>query len=241
MARLDRTAHAREFAARSGVTPRRAFNVLSELVHRGEARRISKGMYAPGPPPKRRELPSTPAMKRLARTIAQEMPALEPVMFSTGQVADLMHNAPAREIVVMATARSLARDLVRALSAAGSNAQVVSTRADMERLLDLPGQVLVAVLPVGDRRASKPSLGIRLALPERVFVDLALASERLGLPLYREDVSAVGQSLLANYDFAISRALDYARRRRGYEAVARILTEVVRGDPRLRPYEPALP
>lgn len=241
MATLKGTTHARELAARSGVSPRRAFNLLSELVQRGEARRVSKGVYAPGPRPTRRELSPTPTMKRIARAIAQQMPALEPVMFSTGQVADLMHNAPAREIVVVATARAFARDLVRALSAAGSNAQVVSTRADMERLLDLPGQVVVAVSPTGDRRASKPSLGVRVALPERVLVDLAIGRRRLGLPLYDEDILALGENLLANYDFSISRALDYARRRRGYDEVAELLTAIVKRDPRLHAYVAALP
>lgn len=239
MARLKGTAHAREFAAHSGVTPGRAFNLLSELAKRGEARRVSKGVYAPGPR-KRSELSPTPAMKRVARAIAEQMPALEPVLFSTGQVADLMHNAPAREIVVVATARALARELVRALSAAGSNAQVVSTRADMERLLDLPGQV-VAVSPVGDRRASKASLGVRVALPERVLVDLAIGRGRLGLPLYEEDILAVGQNLLANYDFSVSRALDYARRRRSYDDVAQLLRDIVKHEPRLHAYAAALP
>ncbi|MBI2323862.1 MAG: type IV toxin-antitoxin system AbiEi family antitoxin domain-containing protein [Chloroflexi bacterium] len=239
MATLKGTTHARELAARSGMSPRRAFNLLSELVQRGEARRVSKGVYAPGPHT-RRVLSPTSAMKRLARAIAQEMPALEPVLFSTGQVADLMHNAPAREIVVVATARAFARDLVRALSAAGSNAQVVSTRADMERLLDLPGQVIVAVSPIGDRRASKLSLGVRVALPERVLVDLAIGRDRLGLPLYDEDILALGENVLANYDFSISRALDYARRRRGYDEVAELLKAIVR-DPRLHAYAAALP
>lgn len=241
MATLKGTTHAREFAARSGVTPRRAFNLLSELAQRGEARRVSKGVYAPGPRPTRRELSPTPAMKRLARAIAQQMPALEPVLFSTGQVADLMHNAPAREIVVIATARTFARDLARALAAAGPNAQVVSTRADMERLLDLPGQVIVAVSPIGDRRASKVALGVRVALPERVLVDLAIGRRRLGLPLYEEDVVAVGENLLANYDFSISRALDYARRRRGHDEVAALLRSIVQRDPRLHAFAAALP
>lgn len=241
MARLKGTAHAREFAARSGVTPGRAFNLLSELAQRGEARRISKGVYAPGPRPTRRALSPTSAMKRVARAIAQQLPALEPVMFSTGQVADLMHNALAREIVVVATARALARDLVRALSAAGSSAQVISTRADMERLLDLPGQVIVAVSPIGDRRASTPALGVRVALPERVLVDLAIGRQRLGLPLYDEDILALGENLLANYDFSISRALDYARRRRGHDEVAALLKAIVQRDPRLHPYAAALP
>ena len=180
-------------------------------------------------------------MRRIARAITHDMPALEPVIFSTAQVADLMHNAPTREIVVVATARAFARDLVRTLSAAGYNAQVVSTRADMERLLDLPGRTIVAVLPVGEARASQPFLGLRAARPERVLVDLAVERERLGLPLYAEDVVAVGENLLANYDFSISRALDYARRRRAYDEIAQLLRTIVSADPRLRPYATALP
>ncbi len=241
MSKLTETAHARDLAARTGVSTRRAFNVLSELTHRGEARRISKGVYAPAQRTMSRDLVPTAAMKRIARVIAQEMPALEPVMFSTAQVAALMHNAPAREIVILATARAFARDLVRTVSAAGFNALVVSTRADMERLLGLPGRTIVAVLPVGETRGSEPSLGLRAARPERVFVDLAVERERLGLPLYDEDVLAVGDNLLANYDFSISRALDYARRRRAYPEIAKLLGTIVNEDPRLRAYAPALP
>lgn len=243
MATLITTAHARDVAAHAGVSQRRAFNLLSDLTKRGEARRISKALYAPVHHPAKRELTPTQAMRRIARAIAEDLPALEPVIFSTGQVAPLMHNAPAREIVVVATARSFARDLVRTLAAAGFAAQVVATRADMERLLDLPGTVIVAVLPIGEIRASMPSTlfpGLRRALPERVLVDLAVERQRDGLPVYDEDVRAVGTNLLANYDFSISRALDYARRRHAYDEIAQLLRTIVDADPRLRVYEPAL-
>lgn len=233
--------HVRDVAARAGVTERRAFNLLSDLTHRGEARRLSKGFYAPAHERARRELAPTSAMRRIARAIARELPALEPVIFSVGQVASLMHNAPAREIIVVATSRSFARDLIRTLAATGFAAQVVSTRADMDRLLDLPGDVLVAVLPIGETRATAPFQGVRTARPERVLVDLAVERERDGLPLYDEDILAVGGNLLANYDFSISRALDYARRRRAYDEIARLLRVIVNADPRLRTYEPALP
>jgi hypothetical protein len=240
MAKLTAAGHARDVAARAGVTERRALNMLSDLTHRGEARRISKGFYAPAQPRTRVDLLPTPAMRRIARVIGQVLPALEPVIFSTGQVAPLMHNAPAREIAIVATSRSFVRDLVRALAATGYAGQVVSTRADMERLLDLPGDTLVAVLPIGETRGTAPFHGIRTARPERVLVDLAIERERVGLPLYEEDVLAVGGNLLANYDFSISRALDYARRRRAYDEIAHLLRTIVASDPRLRPYEPAL-
>ncbi len=241
MPSLTAPAHARDVAAHAGVTKRRAFNLLSDLTHRGEARRISKGFYAPAHGHARRELAPTPAMRRIARAIAQELPALQPVIFSTGQVAPLMHNAPAREIVVVATSRSFARDLVRTLAATGFAAQVVSTRADMERLLDLPGDMLVVVLPIGEVRGTAPFHGMRMARPERVLVDLAVERERDGLPLYEEDILALGGNLLANYDFSISRALDYARRRRAYDDIAHLLRIIVAADPRLRAYESALP
>ncbi len=241
MATLTETTHARDIAARSGVTTRRALNVLSALTRRGEARRIAKGVYAPAHQRMGRELPSTPAMNRIARVITQGLPALEPVIFSTAQVAELMHNAPAREIIVVAAARQFGRELVRTLSAAGISAQVVSKRADMERLLDLPGEVIVAVLPIGETRASRPFRGLRAARPERLFVDLAVGRNRLGLPLYDEDVLAIGDNLLANYDFSLSRALDYARRRRAHDQIAALLRRIVRDDPRLRDYIAALP
>lgn len=240
MARLTGTAHARDVAAHARVSERRAFNILSELVHRGEARRLSKGVYAPTQGRPKRELTATPAMRHVARAIAQELPALEPVIFSTGQVAPLMHNAPAREIVVVATARAFARDLVRTLATAGFSAQIVATRADMDRLLGLPGNSIVAVLPIGEIRASTPFRGVRAALPERVLVDLSVERERAGLPVYDEDLLAVGANLLANYDFSISRALDYARRRRAYDNIAQLLRTIVHTDPRLRAYEAAL-
>lgn len=241
MMKLTAAGHARDLAAHAGITERRALNLLSELTHRGEARRISKGFYVPAHGHARRELAPTRAMRRIARRIAQELPALEPVIFSIGQVAPLMHNAPAREIIIIATSRSFARDLVRTLAAAGFAAQVVSTRADMERLLDLPGDALVAVLPIGETRATTPFHGMLMARPERVLVDIAVGRERDGLPLYDEDILAVGGNLLANYDFSISRALDYARRRRAYDQIARLLRTIVGADPRLRTYEPALP
>ena len=232
--------HARDVAKRAGITNGRAFNLLSELTHRGKARRISRGFYVPARDRAPRELASTPAMRRIGRAIRQDLPVLEPVIFSTGQVAPLMHNAPTREIVVIATSRPFARDLVRSVASAGFPAQVVSTRADMERLLDLPGETIVAILPIGETRASKRLLGMRIALPERILVDLAVERERDGLPLYDEDVRAIGTNLLANYDFSISRALDYARRRRAYDDIAQLLRTIVRSDPRLGTYEPAV-
>lgn len=241
MPKLTSTLHARDVAARTGTTTRRAFNVLSELTQRGEARRVSKGFYAPAHGRPRPELAPTPAMRRIARTLRADLPALEPVVFSTAQVAPFMHNALAREIVVVAVARQFARDIVRTLASAGFAAHVVSSRADMEQLLDLPGRTIVAVLPIGEVRASLRSMGVRAARPERVLVDLAVEQERDGLPLYSEDVESVGANLLANYDFSISRALDYARRRRADDTIARLLRRIVVSDPRLEAYLPALP
>lgn len=215
-------------------------NVLSELSRQGKARRLAKGVYALGERAGRR-LEPTPAMRRVARALAAALPALEPVLSSTRQVAHLMHNLPTREIVLVQTTRASGRDVVQALAAAGMTAAVVSSRADMERLLDLPGQTPVVVLPVGDARASEPFAGVRIARPERVLVDLAVERDRVGLPMYAEDVVEVGRHLLADYDFSVSRALDYARRRRAYDRTASLLRDLIADDPRLRAYAEALP
>lgn len=234
-------AHARVIAERGGVGSRHALNLLSGLVQRGEARRLAKGVYAPATVTRRRTLAPTAAMRRIARTLAAELPALEPVISSTGQVASLMHNTPTREVVLVAISRPYAREVARVLAANGLQTQVVSTRVDMERLADLRGRVIVAVIPVGELRASEPFAGVRMARPERILVDLAIERDRIGLPVYAEDIRAIGESLLADYDFSVSRALDYARRRRAYDQTARLLRNIVEHDERLRPYAVALP
>ena len=147
-----------------------------------------------------------------------------------------MHNTPARELVLVAVGRPHVRTVRRALGIEGINADLVATPSDMERLLDSPGNPLVAIIPVGDTRASERFLGVRLARPERALVDLLVESERVGLPIYPEDIKEVAKALLSLYDFSVSRALDYARRRRAAEIVARLLREVASTDPALAPY-----
>jgi len=151
-----------------------------------------------------------------------------------------MHNTPTREFVLLGIAREFSRDVVQSLATAGIAAQVVATRADMERLVDLPGRSVVAVLPIGDMRSSTPFLGVRIARPERLLVDLFLGHERLGLPIYREDITEVGRSLMSDFDFSISRVLDYARRRRAYEKTRLFLRDLVAHDRQLSDYRDAL-
>lgn len=238
---LTRPAHATAIAKQRGVGSGHAMNVLSRLVQRGKARRLAKGIYGPAPRTRPRVLETTVAMRRVARVITEKLPAMEPVISSTAQVARLMHNAPVREIVLVEVARPFARDVARAVAAKGLQALVVANRNDMERLAALSGRAIVAVIPVGDLRASVPFAGVRMSRPERLLVDLALERERIGLPIYAEDVRAVGESLLAEYDFSLSRALDYARRRRGYDKTSELLHSLIDRNERLRPYAAALP
>jgi hypothetical protein len=223
----------------TGVSKGHASNLLSSLFNTGYARRVTKGLYVPGKTPQTTLRP-TAMMRRVARTIAATLPAIQPVLSSTQQVAGLMHNTPTREFLLLGIAREFSRDVVQSLAAAGIPAQVVGTRADMERLVDLPGRSVVAVLPIGDMRSSEPFLGIRTARPERLLVDLFLGRERLGLPLYREDVTEVGRSLMSDFEFSLSRALDYARRRRAYEKTGSFLRHLVAHDERLKDYRAAL-
>ena len=189
----------------------------------------------------RATLRPSPMMRRVARTLAKALPAIQPVLASTQQVATLMHNTPVREFVLVGIARDFSRDVVQSRAAAGVPAQVVATRADMERLVDLPGRSVVAVIPIGDMRSSAPFLGVRIARPERLLVDLLLGQERLGLPIYREDIREIGRSLMSDFDFSISRALDYARRRRAYERTRTFLRDLVMHDRKLSDYRDALP
>ena len=234
-------AHAKAIAKRRGVSSAHAMNVLSRLVQRGKARRLAKGVYGPAARARVRTLETTPAMRRVARAMTERLPALQPVISSTAQVAQLMHNAPVREIVLVEIARPFAADVARALGAKGLQALLVANRSDMERLAALSGQVIVAVIPIGELRASMPFAGVRIARPERLLVDLAVERERIGLPIYAEDLRAVGESLLAEYEFSVSRALDYARRRRAYDETSELLHSVVDRNERLRPYAAALP
>lgn len=234
-----RPAHATAIAKRRGVSTRHAMNVLSRLVQGGKARRLAKGIYGPAPRVRPRTLRTTLAMRRVARVMTKDLPALEPVISSTAQVARLMHNAPVREIVLVEVARPFAAAVARALGAKGLQALVVANRNDMERLASLSGRALVAVIPIGELRASIPFAGVRMARPERLLVDLAVERERVGLPIYAEDVRAVGESLLAEYDFSISRALDYARRRRAYDRTTELLHSLIDRNERLRPYAAA--
>ena len=224
----------------AGVSKGHASNLLTGLVHTGRARRVTKGLYVPGETPRATLRPS-PMMRRVARRISEALPAIQPVLSSTQQVATLMHNTPTREFVLLGIAREFSRDVVQSLATAGVPAQVVGTRADMERLVDLPGRSVVAVLPIGDMRSSAPFLGVRIARPERLLVDLFLGYERLGLPIYREDIAEVGRSLMSDFDFSISRALDYARRRRAYEMTRSFLRDLVAHDQKLSDYRDALP
>lgn len=224
----------------AGVSEGHAANVLSGLVTTGRARRVAKGLYVPGKAPKAALRP-TPMMRRIARVIGGSLPALQPVISSTHQVAELMHNTPGRELVLLAIASDFSRDVTRSLASVGIPAQVVRTRSDMERVLDLPGAAVVVISPIGDLRSSEPFLGIRQARPERLLIDLFLGRKRFGLPVYQEDITEIGRALMSDFDFSISRALDYARRRRARETTASFLRDLVTGDKRLSDYTTALP
>ncbi len=230
---------AKQLAEVEGVTYGHALNTLSRLKKNGLARRIGRGLYAEGVA-SNKTLDITPALRRVARILSAQFPAVDPVVFSTAQVATLMHNMSLKEIIVVEVPRSLTGDVARALSAQGVPAQSVLTAEDMNQLVNLPGDLVVAVLPIGDIRASHRQLGVRVASPERILVELFINRTRVGLPIYEQDVFEVGKSLLADYDFSISRALDYASRRGARDETALLLKRLIRTDKRLHPFERAI-
>src|SRR5437870_3399572 len=210
---------AEAFAAARGISRGRASNILSEMAQRGELRRLAKGIYV-RTAERAGRLQPTSAVRQIAEILTQAAPGLEPVVFSTGQLAPYMHNTPTHELVLVAVPRAQARTVSRILSSAGITALPVQRPSDLDRLLDLPGEPLVAVTAVGDTRATEPFLGIRLARPERALVDLIVGADRLHLPIYPEDTREIARSLLTDYSFSVSKALDYARRRGAHARVA---------------------
>ncbi|MDO8562570.1 MAG: hypothetical protein Q7S25_01865 [Candidatus Limnocylindria bacterium] len=181
-------------------------------------------------------------MRDVARILGPEFPALERVISSTGQLAHLMHNTPTREIVFVEAGRRFVGTIAKALAAAGLIAQPVRMPADMARLLSLPGDRFIAVMGVTDQRGSEERDGVRIAGSERALVDLIVGRALYGLPLYQEDVVEAARGLLHQYDFSVSTARDYARRRgaAALQATRNVLTSVIANDPELAPYRKAL-
>ena len=225
----------------SGSARRAALNQLSVLHQSGRVRRLGRGVYA-NSGRAHETLPYTDAVREVARLLGPEFPALEPVVSSTGQLAHLMHNTPTREIVFVEVGRQFVATIAEALAAAGLIAQPVRTPADMVRLLSLPGDRFIAVMGVTDQRGSEARDGVRIAGSERALVDLIVGRALYGLPLYQEDVVEAARGLLHGYDFSVSTARDYARRRgaAALQETSNVLTSVIANDPELAPYRKAL-
>lgn len=225
----------------SGSARRATLNQLSVLHQSGRIRRLGRGVYARSGRG-HASLPYTDPMRDVARILATEFSALEPVISSTGQLAHLMHNTPTREVVFVDVGRQFVATVVEALTAAGVIAQPIRTPADMAGLLSLPGDRFVAVMGVTDRRGSEERDGVRIAGSERALVDLVVGRARFGLPLYEEDVVEAARGLLRGYDFSVSAAHDYARRRGAValRETRKLLASVIANDPELAPYRKAL-
>lgn len=231
-----------EDVARSSGSARRAtLNQLSVLHQSGRIRRLGRGVYARSGRG-HASLPYTDPMRDVARILAAELSALEPVISSTGQLAHLMHNTPTREVVFVDVGRQFVAAVVEALTAAGVIAQPVRTHADMTGLLSLPGDRFVAVMGVTDQRGSEERDGVRIAGSERALVDLVVGRARFRLPLYEEDIVEAARGLLRRYDFSVSAAHDYARRRGAValRETRKLLASVIANDPELAPYRKAL-
>lgn len=225
----------------SGSARRATLNQLSVLHQSGRVRRLGRGVYASSDRA-HALLPYTDAVRDVARILGPEFPALEPVISSTGQLAHLMHNTPTREIVFVEVGRQFVGTIAEALTAAGLIAQPVRTPADMARLLSLPGDRFIAVMGVTDQRGSEERDGVRIAGSERALVDLIVGRALYGLPLYQEDVVEAARGLLRQYDFSVSTARDYARRRgaAALQETSNVLTSIIANDPELAPYRKAL-
>ena len=224
----------------SGETRRFTLNRLSALHQSGRARRLSRGVYARAD----RDvsaLASTKTIDEVVEILNRELPGLEPVVSSTGQLAPLMHNTLTREIAFVEVGRQFVPSVVEALTGAGLIAQPVRVRADMDRLLSLPGDRFIAVLGVSDQRGAHGH-GARVAGSERALVNLIVGRARFGLPLYQEDIVESARALMGRYDFSLSTAYDYARRRGDVAlgATRSLLSSVITSDPDLAPYRKAL-
>lgn len=195
-----------------GIDRRTAALRLGHLARRGKLRRLSRGIYADDAA-RTGQLEVTPAMSAVGAALHKELPVLDATISSTFQLASLMHNMPRREIVMVAVARKFVRDVVEALGAHNIAAHQARARADVAQLMAQPGDVAVVVLALGESRGTRRQGDLLVASPERLLADLLIERERIGLPIYEEDLLASAEGLLRGFPFSVSRFLDYAKRR----------------------------
>ena len=154
---------------------------LSRLALAGKATRLMRGRYISYRP----SIPST--LQRVGLAIAREMPSTDAVLWTTGAIAQFMHDMPTQGLVVVEAAVIDVDAIEDVLLAMGI--PTVSRPAKRDIAEYMVRSTRVIVLPSRNRYATVPWKGhLRMAMLEKALVDVYFLASRKGLPFPPTDV-----------------------------------------------------
>lgn len=186
-------------------------NYLSRMLRGGVLARTGRGRYAVT-----REAHAAPRLPRdLTRTltmVSRAFPDLQPVGWSSSMVAQHMHDVPGRDLLAIDVRRKAVGPVREYL--AGRDVLVIED-PDEGTLDAFAWSNLRPVLlfGMGERFASTPMDGYRVATVERIWVDLYQLCTRRGLPFPLHELGTILVNAVRSGAVSIDTLLKYSSRR----------------------------
>ncbi len=214
-------------------------NYLSRMKREGLLRRVGKGRYVVdrgvGSAP---EVPE--ALERVLVTICEAFPQLSPVAWSSSMLSEYTHNVPGRDLFVIDVPRKAVDRLADYLA---SRDVLVFKDPGPDSLDSFAWSNLgvVFLFGRGETIASAPLDGFRVAMVERVWIDLYFLVTRKNLAFPLEELGVVLRNAYHSGVVSVDRMLMYSSRRGLRSEVLLILFDLGRADPDIPTLRDILP
>lgn len=186
-------------------------NYLSRMKQEGLIERVGRGRYMivqgavsiPDVPP---------GLQEVLTVIARSFPDLGPVAWSVSMISEYTHNVPGRDLYVVDAPRHLAAQLSEFLF---DRDILVFLDSRSERIDSYAWSNLnpVFLFGRGETIASMPVDGYRIALVDRIWVDLYYLCTRRDLPFPLAELGVVLVNAFRDGAISTDRMLKYSSRR----------------------------
>ena len=214
-------------------------NYLSRMKRDGLIERVGRGRYVMME--RDRVPPHIPdGLKSVLDLIEDSYPDLGPVVWSVSMISDYMHNVPGGDLYSIDISRDIAIQLKTFL---GDRGVLVFMDPDPISIEDYSWSNLepIFLFRRGEQFASIPMNGHRIAMVDRIWVDIYYLCTRKSLPFPLIELGVVLRNLITSGSISIDRLLKYSSRRGLRAEMMLILYELGKVDPNLHLLERILP
>lgn len=214
-------------------------NYLSRMKRDGLIERVGRGRYVMME--RDRVPPHIPeGLKSVLNLIEDSYPDLGPVVWSASMLSDYMHNVPGGDVYSIDVSRDAALQLKTFL---GDRGVLVFMDPDPLSIEDYSWSNLepLFLFKRGEQFASIPMNGHRIAMMDRIWVDIYYLCTRKDLPFPLVELGVVLRNLITSGSISIDRMLRYSSRRGLRAEMMFILYEIGKADPDLHLIERILP